>query len=143
MCELDEIEIMDSNGKLAGYSDCLDMLRRHQAKYKSRIRYLEEENRKLKDEQFKDTYIQKLQADNKRILDDARRGFPVTVEEDKSIRKWQETHLREKHPEALEDPSYFGAIGGNWTYIFIPTSIGTIGEVRCHCGEKYCFSDLF
>ena len=70
-------------------------------------------------------------------------GFPVTEEEDKAIRKWQETHLREKHPEALEDPSYFGAIGGNWTYKFIPTSIGTIGEVKCSCGEKYCFSDLF
>ena len=139
---MDERETFDTNGRLCGYSECLEMLRRHQANYKRRIQYLEEENKKLRDEHFKDEFVQELQKKNERLLQDSRRGFPITEEEKEAIRDWQETHLKKKHPRALEEPGYFGAIGGNWTYTFIPTSIGIIGEVSCHCGDKYCFSDL-
>ena len=142
MYDMDEKEVFDADGRLSGYSECLEMLRRHQANYRRRIEYLENENRKLKDEHFKDNYIKKLQNENERILSDSRRGFPITEEEDRAIRKWQQSHLTEKHPEALKNQGYFGPIGGNWTFTFIPTSIGIIGEVSCYCGEKYCFSDL-
>ena len=64
MCDMDERETFDSEGRLSGYSECLEMLRRHQNNYKRRIKYLEDENRKLKDEHFKDKYIQELQKEN-------------------------------------------------------------------------------
>ena len=35
-----------------------------------------------------------------------------------------------------------GCCGGRYTYQFVPTSIGTVGEVICSCGEKFTFQDL-
>ena len=36
-----------------------------------------------------------------------------------------------------------GAIGGTWTYKFVPTSIGTIGTCICgKCQEEFTFQDL-
>ena len=35
-----------------------------------------------------------------------------------------------------------GAIGGTFTYEFIPTSIGTIGTIKCTCGDSFTFEDL-
>ena len=37
---------------------------------------------------------------------------------------------------------YYGAIGGGMTYIFTPTSIGTVCKVKCSCGEEFCFREL-
>lgn len=36
-----------------------------------------------------------------------------------------------------------GAIGGRYTFEFIPCSIGTIGTIKCgKCGEKFIFREL-
>nr|DAG04561.1 MAG TPA: hypothetical protein [Siphoviridae sp. ctDXu9] len=35
-----------------------------------------------------------------------------------------------------------GCIGGSLTWCFTPTSIGTIGEVICSCGEKFTFQNF-
>lgn len=64
--------------------------------------------------------------------------FEITEDEQKNIIKWQNKHIKKKH----KGNTYFGAIGGNWSYEFIPTSIGDIGTVKCDCGEKFTFREL-
>lgn len=64
--------------------------------------------------------------------------FEITPEEQTKIEKWQNKHIKKKH----KGNNYHGAIGGNWTYEFIPTSIGYIGTVKCSCGEEYTFREL-
>lgn len=64
--------------------------------------------------------------------------FSTNAEEDIKIEKWQKKHIKKKH----KGDTYFGAIGGNWSYEFIPTSIGDIGTVKCNCGEEFTFREL-
>lgn len=104
----------------------------------SRIKYLEEENKKLKDEQYKDNELLDMKAKLEEAKQDVYRGFPISKEEMESIKKWMKQHTIEKH----NGNEYVGAIGGNYSYHFIPTSIGTIGIVRCSCGEEFEFQSL-
>lgn len=110
-----------------------------------RIEYLEEENKKLKDEHYKDSEMQRMEAKLKEAKDDLYRGFPISKEEQEKIREWQLKHDAEKHGlKTIEQRLRAGGcIGGKLTYHFIPTSIGTIGEVECSCGEKFTFQDLY
>ena len=56
------------------------------------------------------------------------------------IQEWKDTHFKEKHRD--RNLNWAEAIGGRFTYTFIPTSIGVIGEVTCSCGESMTFSNL-
>lgn len=88
----------------------------------------------------KDVEIQKLQEKINQLKNKKFEGFNFNIskEELAKINEWKEKHVEEKH-----DGSYYaGAIGGMFTYQFIPTSIGDIGEIICSCGEKYCFREL-
>lgn len=60
------------------------------------------------------------------------------------IKEWQLKHDAEKHGlKTMEQRLRAGGCcGGRYTYQFVPTSIGTIGEVICSCGEKFTFQDL-
>lgn len=75
----------------------------------------------------------------KKIYDEMKadyyRGFPISKEEQNVINEWQENHLTNHHNlKTLEQKASFGgAIGGNFKFEFIPTSIGTIGI--CVCGS--------
>lgn len=53
--------------------------------------------------------------------------------------EWIKKHNLKKHGS---ETVYCGAIGGGMTYIFTPTSIGTVGKIRCSCGEEFCFRNL-
>lgn len=92
----------------------------------------------------KDVEIQKLKDKNNELIEqlkDKRKGytsFVVTPEENEEIKTWIEKHINEKH----NGDHYAGAIGGRFSYRFIPTSIGEIGEIVCSCGEKFCFREL-
>ena len=66
------------------------------------------------------------------------RGFPISKEDDDRIKKWKEKHIKTKH----NNNSYAGAIGGRFSYTFIPTSVGTIGTIKCSCGEEFTFQDI-
>lgn len=88
----------------------------------------------------KDEEIQKLQKEINQLKNKKAEGFNFNISKEElvKINKWKEKHVEEKH-----DGSYYaGAIGGMFTYQFIPTSIGDIGEIKCSCGEKYCFREL-
>lgn len=65
-------------------------------------------------------------------------SFNISSEEYEEIQKWINKHTEEKH----DGNRYAGAIGGRYSYVFIPTSIGEIGEIRCSCGDSFCFKEL-
>ena len=48
--------------------------------YEKRIKYLEEENKKLKDEHYKDSEMQKMEAELKKAKEYLYRGFPISKE---------------------------------------------------------------
>lgn len=113
------------------------------------VEHLQDENKrkseKIKEYESKDyenNRIKELIEENKLLeekLIEARQlnMFSLSKEEISSIAQWQESHNAQKHKDG-----YFGAIGGELTYKFIPTSIGMIGTVTCVCGEEFTFRDL-
>lgn len=112
--------------------------------YEKRIKYLEEENKKLKDEHYKDSEMQRMKAELKKAKEDLYRGFPISKEEEDKIKAWQLKHDTEKHglKTMAQRVMEHGCIGGSLTWCFTPTSIGTVGTVVCSCGDKFTFQDL-
>ena len=111
------------------------------------VQYCEEDRHRAIEqlkEWNKDEEIQKLQKEVEELKKDIfakRKGytvFEIMPEENKEINEWIEKHINEKH----NGDHYAGAIGGRFTYKFIPTSIGEIGEIVCSCGESFCFREL-
>lgn len=82
-------------------------------------------------EYSKDKEIQKLQEENKKLQRDLARGFAISEAEHDAIIEWMKNHK-----------SAGGAIGGSYTYEFIPTSIGTIGTIKYADGAKFTFREL-
>ena len=80
----------------------------------------------------------------KKAKEDLYRGFPISEKEQEKIREWELKHDAEKHglKTSKQRAMGHGCIGGSLTWCFTPTSIGTIGEVICSCGEKFTFQDL-
>ena len=88
----------------------------------------------------KDVEIQKLQTELNELKNKENKNmcFVVTPEEQEMINDWIDKHIKDAH----NGNRYAGAIGGMFTYRFVPTSIGDIGEIICSCGEKFCFREL-
>ena len=110
---------------------------------KERIKFLEEENKYLKDKNYKDLELLKLKEKLEEMRQNLIRGFEISKEDDEKIKMWRTEHIRKKHWNKKEDrPAYTGAIGGSFSYHFIPTSIGVIGTIKCTCGEEFCFQNI-
>ena len=109
-----------------------------------RIEYLEKQNQKLRDEKYKDNELLRMEAELKAMKEDYYRGFPISEEEQKSIREWMDKHDEEvHHARTIGDKLKLGGCcGGRYTYKFTPTSIGTIGTVKCSCGAKFTFREI-
>ena len=109
-----------------------------------RIEYLEKQNQKLRDEKYKDNELLRMEAELKAMKEDYYRGFPISEEEQKSIREWMDKHDEEvHHARTLGDKLKLGGCcGGRYTYKFTPTSIGTIGTVKCGCGAEFIFQEI-
>ena len=98
----------------------------------------------------KDEEIAKLKAEIDELKNRKSKGisFVVTEEELEQINAWQEEHINKYHG----GDAYAGAIGGRFSYKFIPTSIGDIGYVCCDSCKKnkkvkkdekrFCFREL-
>ena len=106
-----------------------------------RIEYLKKQNQKLRDEKYKDNELLRMEAELKAMKEDYYRGFPISEEEQKGIREWMDKHDEEvHHARTLGDKLKLGGCcGGRYTYKFTPTSIGTIGTVKCSCGAEFTF----
>ena len=94
---------------------------------REKVNYLESEN-------YKDEELQKMKAQLEKIQKDYWRGFPITKKEYDDINKWKKNHDATEHGNK---DSYHGAIGGGYTYEFVPTSIGSFGTCYCSiCKNK-------
>lgn len=124
--------------------DCLKAIKQRNEDNEETIEYLKEENRKLKEEYSKDEEIQKMKAEVDKAKQDLYRGFPITEREQKKIDNWRKKHEEEVHNAKTFDQRLkrCGCIGGNYKYIFIPTSIGVIGTIKCNCGAEFDFSEI-
>ena len=102
------------------------------------ISALREENEFLKNKYDENEEIKELK---RRLREESYKnlnGFPITEEEVQVIEKWQKKHEQEAH----NGSSYAGAIGGRYSYHFVPTSIGTSGTIRCSCGAEFEFQEI-
>lgn len=125
------------------FSDCLDNLSKINNRKNIQIKYLKERAMTLKSEAFKDEELKKMKAVLGKMQDEYRRGFPISEEEDIKINEWIEKHLKEKHYDKKRNCyKMCGTIGGHFTYEFLPTGIGTIGKIRCSCGEEFTFHNF-
>lgn len=64
--------------------------------------------------------------------------FEMDSDEIAEFKKWEAEH--NKTCVFGKPAAYTGAIGGRFSFIFTPTSIGQLVVVKCACGEKECVS---
>ena len=110
----------------------------------NRIERLEAENKKLKDEAWKDEKLQEMKKQLKRMQEDYYRGFPISEQDMASIKKWKRKHDAEAHGLTTDilRLKAGGVSGGRYSYHFIPTSLGTSGVIRCGCGAEFEFQEI-
>lgn len=90
---------------------------------------LREENKRLKDDHYKDEELQLMKNKLEEFQEDLARGFPIWECDQIKIDKWVEEH-KKKCPYC-----YF-------QYIFTPTEIVDFGEIKCcRCGDIYTFQE--
>ena len=111
-------------------------------RYRERIQELSSENEQLKSAHFENAEIKRLQEEVESLRAESIRSFTIDEAEAAQIRNWIRQHELERH-EGDDDSQRTGAIGGNYTYSFIPTSIGVLGKIKCGlCGAELVFQDM-
>lgn len=122
---------------------CMKMLRYRFDDQKKTIESLKKQVKELTDSQYKDKELQKMEAKLEKIQREYNRGFPISDDEWKAIEAWKEKHDREVHGLTECNERIGGAIGGRYTFEFIPTTLNVIGTVKCgNCGKKFTFREL-
>lgn len=113
----------------------IDRINDAETKKDEAYKQLEEWN---KDEEIQELK-NKIESLQNELWNISKYSFEITPEEYEAIEEWKKKHIEEKH----NGDAYAGAIGGRYKYIFVPTSIGTVGSIKCSCGETFCFSELW
>lgn len=122
---------------------CMKMLQYRFNDKNRTINNLRNQIKDLTDSQHKDKKLQEMKAELEKMQREYNRGFPITDDEWKAIETWKEKHDREVHGLTECNERVGGAIGGRYTFEFIPTTIGIIGTIKCgDCGEKFTFREL-
>jgi hypothetical protein len=126
------------------FEECLMAMQKRYKDAEAAIENLEKENKALKDEHYKDGELQRIQEELTSLKRARYRGFPISEEEQEKIKEWQKEHDKEVHgvTDIKGRLTKAGAIGGDYTYEFIPTSIGTFGSIKCTCGAKFEFQEV-
>ena len=92
---------------------------------------LREENKRLKDEAYKDSELQMMKSKMQAMQEELNRGFPITEDEDTKIREWIEKHLTKRHKLIMN---------GRFKYEFQDFAEVSVGSVVCtECGESFTF----
>lgn len=92
---------------------------------------LREENKRLKDEAYKDSELQMMKSKCEAMKEELNRGFPITEDEDTKIREWIEKHLAKRHKLI---------VNGRFKYEFQDFAEVSVGSVVCtECGESFTF----
>lgn len=92
------------------------------------------ENKELIENEIIQDLIKELDEVNQKFW--KRNRFSLSDNQEDKIKLWEETH------ECKNRGKHHGAIGGQYTYKFTPTSIGTFCEVKCSCGETIDVSEI-
>lgn len=58
--------------------------------------------------------------------------FEILPNELKELQNWESNHKCKAKPTA---------IGGRFTYMFIPTSLGVLSYCKCVCGKQYTINN--
>ena len=124
--------------------DCIRAILCRNKNNEDRIKYLEEENKKLKDEAWKDAELQAMKEEMKLMKAEYYRGFHISESEEKAINEWKRKHEEEVHGLKTNKDRLRagGCIGGRYSYHFVPTSIGTSCTIRCSCGAEFEFREI-
>ena len=125
--------------KYQGLDKCLDEIRDTVEGVFAFAEQLQQENEELKDLHWENQEIHKLQEQLENEKTKYEYGFPISEACHKKIMDWQDQHWTNQHnaPDLDTRLRKQGAIGGSFTYEFIPTSIGTVGTIVCPaCREK-------
>ena len=100
-----------------------------------RNKYLEDENKRLQTEQYKDEELARMKKNYDQMKDDYYRGFPISKEEMERIHKWMD-ELTKDYPEAKINSARFH-------YKFYPTALGVAGfVVDSITGKEFQFQEL-
>lgn len=124
--------------------DCVRAILCRNKNNEDKIKRLEEENKKLKEEVWKDEELSNMKERLEKMRKDYYRGFPITESEEKAIKEWQKKHEEEVHGLTTDKMKLKaqGVCGGRYSYHFVPTSIGTSGVIRCSCGAEFEFQEI-
>ena len=96
--------------------------------------YLSEENRKLKEGVWEKEETARLKSEYEQMKHEYYHlGFPIKKEEKEKIDEWAKTHECMSRGTRAE---------GYREYIFSPTELGVVGEVKCSCGQSFTFREL-
>ena len=109
----------------------LHVLQEQFSRQEIEIERLCQENTKLKKGIWKEEEVARLKHEYDRMKEDYYRGFPISKEEKALINEFMNQHK-----------GYYGAIGGGFTYQFLPTSIGVSGTIIASNGDKLEFREL-
>lgn len=121
-------EIFDFQTALLHVKDAYEELEDKNRRLQERIAYLE-------DEKLKDKEIEKYKKEAEDAREALRNGFAIPSSIYKKMTNWQVKHVKEKHCIDGREIGC-GAIGGRFTWSFIPTGIGTLATCTCNCGES-------
>ena len=62
--------------------------------------------------------------------------FELSDSQEEKLKQWKNNHQCKNRNKS------HGAVGGQYTYKFVPTGIGVFCEVICSCGEKINISEV-
>jgi hydrogenase maturation factor len=123
------------------FEDCLESIKIRYESSQKRTNFLEQRLKEIEDEKWKDKELQEMKAQLDKMKENYWRGFPITEQQQQKINEWQKEHdIKTHHLDTPEKRMRAeGVSGGRLTYVFLPTSIGTFGTVKCSCGAEFDF----
>ena len=99
------------------------------------IQQLREENERLKNQHYEESELKKMKSKYDVLVQDSRRGFTISKEEENKINTWINEHQKKKH-------NGFSIGNGQYEYRFQCFDIVETGSVVCTiCGESFTFQN--
>ena len=123
----DSRELLHTPDCLKDFDDMFEGMRVEVKSLFDRIDWLQKENKRLQEENYKDEELTKMKEKLKCAWGELNRGFGISQEESEAAHNWLKEHNEKYHQKR-----YDGAVGGGVTYMFEPTSIGTFGTICCN-----------
>ena len=112
-------------------NECLENLKNLYEYQKAQIEKLAEKNAELSAEGWKDKELEDMRRQVKEAKSELHNGFGIEPDMKKAVEDWQREHIKVRHGHHTS-----GAIGGQFTYTFSPTSIGVFGTCTCSICQR-------